>query len=193
MLDEGLVLLDGHATLLLREASRPALLRLPELPLHRGEEAGQATLGHEVVSPGPHRGDRLLLVDRARRDDERQIEAAFLVELEGAGGPEAGHHEIREDQIPGLLVERSGHRLAAIDPFPGDVVPAATELMEDEQGVVLRVLDHQDAKRNSHLAPPGRTRHLVAGGMRASKRSRGACRGGLFLPDRPGLPRCRKT
>ena len=62
-----------------------------ELALDRRSEPSQLALQHEVVRAGAHGGDRGLLANRPRHDDERYVEACSLEQLQGGDGAEVRH------------------------------------------------------------------------------------------------------
>jgi hypothetical protein len=55
------------------------------------------------------------------------------------------HGIVANDQIPGSLRERLFHRVACVHPLAAHFIAASTEFTQEQLGIVLRVLHHQDA------------------------------------------------
>ncbi len=139
------------AELMLDAAPFGAALGLAQLPLDCRQQARQPVLGHEIVRAGAHRGDRDLLLDCARDDQERQVEAAPLHQRQRFEGAELRHRPVGDDGVP-LAVERRRHRRLGIHALPARLVAAAAQFAQQQLGVVRVVLDDQQAQRPAHGA-----------------------------------------
>jgi hypothetical protein len=97
------------------------------------------------------------LADPAAHDDERQVhEALGPQQVERREGVEGRHVVVGDDEVPRLVLEGGLHLPGGVDPPGGRLVAAASELPEEQQGVVLRVLHEQHPERGAHFRHPPR-------------------------------------
>ena len=128
-------------------AAGGALGGLGTLALHRGREAREVVLHEVVVRAGLHRGDGVRLVDGARDEDERYVEAALV-----QTGQRLDRVELREPVVGNDHVPRRGQQslleaLGGIDAVKAHQPPLGLERVHDERRVRLRILDQEDAER----------------------------------------------
>ena len=142
----------GLARPLLRAALGVAALSLAKLALHRGDEPGEPSFEDEIARSRLERVDGRLLADRPGDEDDRQVNPPLLDEGEDARGVEARHRVIRDDEVPGLALQRIDHRLARVHPLELGLEAAPPKFAVDEQGVVFGVFDQE------HANGPGRPR-----------------------------------
>ena len=134
----------AHAKRLLGQLAGVTYPRLAQLPLNGRNEARHPVLHDEVLGARLQRGHGGLLADRARDDDDGDVEVTPADERHGPRRVEGGQRVVRYDDVPRRTpVERCAHRVACLDSFEGHVEPAASKLPQDERGVVLGVLDEE--------------------------------------------------
>ena len=147
LLDEALEAVLAPAE---RELTLPLYLHLPELALDGGAQPAHVLFGEVVVGPGLHDLHRRVLPHLAGDDDERHVGVQLPQQLQGRGGPEAGHVVVGDYDLEGVTPGLGGaprllHAFGGVDPLVDGLVPAPTELPQQEHGVVLGVLDEQHA------------------------------------------------
>lgn len=143
-LGDGLeAILDDTQRLLGLPASAP-LTGFAETAFDRRGEAAEPVLADEVVGAGAHRRDGELLADLTRHQDDLGVEGGGAENGQRLGPAEAGHLPVAGDQVPGLPQCRAQRR-RRVDAAAGDAIAGAPELLGDQQGVVLAVLDEKDA------------------------------------------------
>ena len=109
------------------------------------------------MRPRPHGFHRNILTDLSGNDDKGNVQAFILDELEGVQTAKMRHHIISDDQIPFLPVQSVCHRLTGFDPFIKRFVALPLQLIEQESGIVFRILHQQNPQRFFHrLSPPSR-------------------------------------
>ena len=153
--------LDQRPKALLALAQRPfrlgtsaAHLGFAQLALDRRDQARQLVLADVVVGARLHAADRHLLADLAGDDDDRHVRRVRADHLQRRAGAEPGHHVVARDQVPSALPQRGLQRRGRVHPFPDRVVTAPLQLAPQQQGVVLRILDHQKTQRQRRPRPP---------------------------------------
>ena len=111
-----------------------------------GNESLQALLQHVVGGPRPQGLDHDLLAERTGHEDARHAGIPCPRQRDRLGAREAGHRPVRKDQVRSERLE-GGAELARCrdDPRFHDQTAAAQRLLY-ELGVVLGVLDQQDAQ-----------------------------------------------
>ena len=95
------------------------------------------------MGTGPHRGNRDVLADRARDENERHIDPLALQKFQRVQPAEAGHDVIGDDDIPRHLLQRSVERLRRIHARRQRGVAATPQLAQNQFVIVLRVFDDQ--------------------------------------------------
>ena len=126
---------------------------LAQLPLHGGNQASRPVFHDVIVGAGLHGRHGLFLADRAGNNEERQVLAARLEQLQRGRPAEVGQLVIGQHNVPPLSVERGAHRLGRLDALPHHVVAAFAQLAHHQPRVVFRVLDDQAAEGSRHDAP----------------------------------------
>src|SRR6476661_5595120 len=79
------------------------------LALDSRYEAQEVVLQHVVVRPGAHRGNRHLVADATRNNDERNVASALSQEFERRYGTEAWDRIVCNDDVPICTTERRRH------------------------------------------------------------------------------------
>ena len=93
-----------RSSLLLSASSRSLFTSdLPELALDGGAQPAHVLFGEVVVGPGLHDLHRRVLPHLAGDDDERDVRVEFPQQLQGRGGPEAGHVVVGDDYLEGFV------------------------------------------------------------------------------------------
>ena len=126
-------------------------LGIAQLAVDRGNEPVEIVLDDVVVGAVLHRLDRDFFADRAGHENERHFEAAVAHDRERRGSAEAGHRVIGDDEIPVALSSASVSAFGGIDAREIGLVPALPQVLDQERGVVFRVLDQQESQW-SHAA-----------------------------------------
>ena len=131
----------------IRRLAGPARFRLAQLALHGRGEPGQPVLHHVIVRPALHRGDGHILADVPGDNDDGNVVAGLVQELDRGRRAELGHDEVGNDQIPLPLGQSGAHSLSTIHPHMIDEIAAAAQFEQDQIGVVFRILDQQQVQR----------------------------------------------
>jgi hypothetical protein len=69
---------------------------------------------------------------------------------QGLQAAKTGHDIIGRDEVPTLAGEGGIHAFGGIDAFPSRFKAAASELPQQQFGIVFRILDYQNAERLAH-------------------------------------------
>jgi hypothetical protein len=85
-----------------------------------------------------------------RHEDEGNVRSTLLDESQSRHPIEARYRIVGNDEIPWPAVERLGEVKLGLDSLVGGFVATAPEFLDNEQGVVTRVFEDQDAKWDSH-------------------------------------------
>ena len=134
----------------LRRSARLPLGRLGQFARHRRRQPREGGFHQIVVRAAPHQGDGLRLLDDGRDDDEGDVLAAGVQEIERLAGAEARQAEIREDDIPAPLAER-GREVGGVVDAPGmERVAGAPQLTQHQREIVFVVFDGEYRKRGAH-------------------------------------------
>jgi len=120
---------------------------LRQLALERRPEPPQVLLHHVVVGAGLHRGDRGLLADRPRDEDERDVHAGVAELGQRVEPAEARHAEVGNHRVPGAFEQRLAQRRQVLHApaFRGEA--GLAELPHGQPEVVLGILDREDLDR----------------------------------------------
>jgi hypothetical protein len=125
---------------------------LAQLALHGRHQPGQVVLEDVVVGAGLHRGHRQLLADAPRHDDERQVDAQLLHEVQRGGRPEPRQGEVGDDQVPLLTSHRGSHGRRRLHSLERDVEPGLVQETDNEDRIIIHVFDDEHAQRFHGLA-----------------------------------------
>ena len=142
---------------LFRSLALPSHPGFDNFALDRRDEAPEVVLHDVVVGSGLHGLDRHVLADRARDDDEGEVELLFLYELESGESAEMGHAVIGDYGVPRAVVECRLHLLCGLDAARAGLIAAALQLPQEEHRVVFGILYDQDTK-----APCGIFGHFIS-------------------------------
>jgi hypothetical protein len=112
---------------------------LAHLPPHGFRQPREVVFHHVVVGSGPHHGHGGGLAHGARHHNKGQIAAAFLQNIEGGGGAKLGQLVVRKHHIPGVSLQGRLKVCRRFHLYPGGVKPAAAQLPQQQQAVVVRV------------------------------------------------------
>src|SRR5258706_11631423 len=85
-------------------------LRLAKLSLNRRDQQAETTLGKEIMSTGPHGGDRDIVTGAARNQNEGDVFAGGLQYFKGLQTGKARHHIVGENDVP-IIVAKGGLHL----------------------------------------------------------------------------------
>ena len=130
--------------------ARGTLGRVLQLAGDGGGQAAEAVFDDEVVGAGTQGGHGLLFLDGARDDDEGQVLAAGVQNLQGLQRLEAGHRIIRQDQVPRAGRQGGGHGRGSFHPLHHRLVAGAAQVLGDDLGVVRVVFDVQNTQRGCY-------------------------------------------
>ena len=119
--------------------------------LHRGGQPRQPVFQQVIVCSRFHGIDGSTLSDLAGYDDEGQVQARFLQQLQRRQTAELRHDVVRQNNVPCLSVECSLQGLGGLYPFVRGVIPSPSQLAQHQPRVVFRILDDQNPKRFVHL------------------------------------------
>ncbi len=131
--------LAGLAVLASRE-------RLAQLALNRWDQAAQGALEQVVVRARSHHGHSGFLADGAGNHDERDVEAAFLVDSQSRGRIESRHAVVAKNQIPRPIGQGLPHGFGGIHPAVLDREFCPRQMADQQVGVAWHVLDQEDAQ-----------------------------------------------
>jgi hypothetical protein len=140
-----------QAQILLGPSAITPLARFAQLPIDRREQALEIALDDVVVRAGLHRQHRRILADGPGYEDERHIGVALLDHFQRAASAEARHREVDQHEVPRLVGERVLECLGGVYAVMDRLVAAALELMQEQCGVIDRILDHEHMQRNRHI------------------------------------------
>jgi hypothetical protein len=125
-----------------------------DLALHRGDEPPEVPLGEVVVRPHLHGLDGDLLAHGPRDHDEGRVHPALLEQGKRRRGAERRERVVRDHEVPGPPREGGRHPCGRLHALPEDAVAPALQLTDEQVGVVLRVLDDEEAQRYGHHPLP---------------------------------------
>ena len=90
--------------------------RVSELALDgRASGARAWSLSTKSCAPARIASTAVVLTDRPRDDDEREVEPALLQDAQRRGGAELRHGPVAEDHVPRLRLERGAHGRGVLD------------------------------------------------------------------------------
>ena len=130
-----------------RGAALRAVARFAQFALDGGHQAIELVLGKIIVGARAHGGDGRLLVDHAGNDDEWEVDAQFLQQMQCCQGTELGHAVIGKHHVPGPIHKSGTHVVGVLDAGAGASIAGFAETVKQEEGVVLRILDDQQPQR----------------------------------------------
>jgi hypothetical protein len=130
-----------------RFPQRQAGSGMAQLAVHRCQQADQSALDEEVVSAILQRQHRGVLADGARDDDEGDVQVGALEDRQGRQGAEGRHREIGQHDLPGPFGQRQTHLGRGLHAAMADLVPTGAQVVHQQLGVALRVLDDQGAQQ----------------------------------------------
>src|SRR5207249_838131 len=102
---------------------------------------------------GLHRDHGCLFPDDPGYDNEGHVQSLVLEQVQGRQAAEPWHGPIGEYQLPLLLIKGRAHGLGGIHPLKRRSIAALLQLTEEQDGVIFRILDNQDAKWLAHVTP----------------------------------------
>ena len=144
-------LFGAFALGLLRQPVLAPRGRLPQLALHCGQQAPEVVLADVIVRAALHQLHCGGLADLAGDDDEGQIEAPLLQNVQCVDTAEAGHRVIGNDDIPLAANKGRAHFVGALHAIVDEVVAAALQFRHQQLPVVVVVLDDKDVEQVFHL------------------------------------------
>ena len=122
------------------------LLLLQRLPDGR-PEAGQSILEEVVGRPAPHGLDGRLLLDGPADDEEGDVQALLLHEVERLQSVEPRQRVVGEDDVD-LRAEVGDELLPVVYDVQACVIARLGQFEFDERGVVRVVFQQENAQRN---------------------------------------------
>ena len=123
---------------------------VPQLAGQGGGQAAEAVFDDEVVGAGTQGGDGFLFLDGAGDDDEGQVLAAGVQNLQGLERLEAGHRKVGQDHVPRAGGQGGGHGGGGVDALDGWVVAGAAQMSGDDLGIVVVVFDVENTQRSGY-------------------------------------------
>ena len=102
----------------------------------------------------PHRGHRHLLADGPRDQEEGKVPPGRLEVLQRIQSAVGGKSVVGEDQVPSACHKRLLEGPPGLHPLMDDLKATRAQLTENEKGVLLDVLDHQDPEWFGHGRGP---------------------------------------
>jgi hypothetical protein len=125
----------------------PAYLGVTQLSFHGRDEPGQAVLEYEVLDSCLHDLGRGLLAHCPGDHDERHVEVAVPQHPQGVKRAEPGQVVVADDEIRRPGRQCLGYRRQGFRALVGQLDAAAAQVGDDQQGVVVAVIDDQQANR----------------------------------------------
>ena len=121
------------------------------------------------MGAGTHEGDRILGLDHAGDDDERNVRLNLAEDVEGRRYAEVRQVEVAKDDIPRASGQGRTKATRCFHPLMHDIEAAAPEFVEHQFGVGLHILDEQHPQRHGHALGPFLYRGLGGGVFRTSQ------------------------
>jgi hypothetical protein len=146
---------EGREPLLrLAEPLEHVLLFRAELPLREGladgrSEPAEAVLEQVIAGAVLHGLDGGVFADGAGDDDEGDVQAALVEQLQGGEGVELGHAVVGEDDVRGRIEPGQKLRARGATVAP-DRQARPPQLMKHEVGVGFAVFEDQHLDGNAH-------------------------------------------
>ncbi len=128
-----------------------ARLSVRKRAAHGGRQAREVAFQHVVRGAAQQRIDRPLFADRPGHIDERDLGGELGGDAQRRHAVELRQAEIRQDQGGGEVLERLPQTGFGLDAHRGALDARASQLRECELGLVVEVLDEQDADRSGSL------------------------------------------
>ena len=166
---EPVVVLEARAPLF-GFAHPPGGTNVPQRALHDRHEPPEVAFVDMVVCPDPHCRVAAIVLEGARIDDERDVLAGGLEDLQGAKSVKMRHRMVGNHQVP-RLVQRLRHVGCTVDTVDLEAGHHRSEHRFKQQGVVFRILHQQDACR--FFCSHGRMSLMPCTGMFTSTLSAG--------------------
>src|ERR1700687_1699740 len=135
----------------------PAILGIPELALNSRNQACEIRLHDVILSPDSHSVSGRIFANRAGNENEWNLDISRSYHFQGFGPRKLRHGMVRDDDVP-FLIESSRHAASRVHALRVAFVPALPKKLEQECGIIFRVLDYQNSNRDSHLSSPRRRR-----------------------------------
>src|SRR5690606_10771861 len=122
-----------------------------EFASHRHAQPGKVIFEEIVPRSGPHCLNGPLFTQRARHEDERDLDPQLLDYMKCTESVEPWHGEIRNNDIPRVLGESFSQVAFRGDTPPHEFEPAPFELASDEFCVLFVIFDEQEVDQVTHL------------------------------------------
>src|SRR5258708_20980480 len=119
----------------------PAHGALTQLPLDGRNQSREPTFDYEVVRAGLQRRYSGFLANRARGDDDRQVQPKPTNDREHPERVEGWHRSAGNNEVPRRGLEGLGEGRLGIDALEHRVETTKPQLPDYERSVVVRVLD----------------------------------------------------
>ena len=172
-------------------AALPALLGLPQGPLHRGAQAGYAVFEDIIRGPALHRVDGHLFTHGPGDEDKGRIRAGGLGQGQGLQAIETREIEVRQDDIRPIFFQRR-HKMLLVGDAPvrvGD--PGLPQFIDHQLRIAGQILQNQNTQGPLHESLRLRSEFLLVSGgaygwpVNAALYSTTASRGPNFpLPEK---------
>ncbi len=117
---------------------------LAQFALDGRDQPGPVALLDEVRGPGPQKLHGRLLADGPGDHDEGDVQPLGLEQFQGGQAVERGHVVVREHDVPRPGLQGGIHVRPCLHPGVADPELPPMELPQQQDGVVLVVLHHQD-------------------------------------------------
>jgi len=138
-------------------------------------QAAEVAFHEVIVGAGFHGRHRHILADAAGDDDEGDVQAGFLEQLQGAHGVERREVVVGQDYVPGMFQEGGSHGVAGFDPAHLDFITSFAEQVDHDLRVKFGIFNNEDAKEGLHRGSglAGAGARVVLGKQRVFARHHG--------------------
>ncbi len=146
--------------------------RFSQLTLHHQHQPPQIGLHQIVVRTFAHQLNRRRFFNHARDHDERNVMPTLEQQIKRRTGAKARYAEVRQHDVPTLLLQCGMHRRSAVNALVTDLKASFFQLPHEQRGVAGGVFDHQYGKRNAgHVRyKPTRVKALPACSLQRGSR-----------------------
>ena len=119
----------------------PAQCGLAQFAFDRRHQAGEITFHHIIMGARVHGTDGNIFADIAGVDDERHIREAAVHDFQRFKSAELRHGVVGDHHIPLVAGQRLFQRIGCKDTAEAGFIATPTHFMQQQFGVVFRVLD----------------------------------------------------
>ena len=128
-------------------------LGLADFALDRRGQPDEVVLEDVVAGRGPHHGDRDVLADGPREDDEREVRVESADDRQGGRCAESGQGVVRDDGVPRPVGQGRAQPVDRLHPLPCRLQAAPAERLENKF-FIMRSPDNYQAEWECHAGYP---------------------------------------